>query len=381
MQNKESFDNPFIVSERIIPRYFCDRKEESAQLIRLITNRNNVVLISQRRVGKTGLIQYCFDQEKIKKNHITFYVDILSTTNLQEFIFLLGKEIIDKIKPFGKKMTDKFIEVVKSLSGKIGYDMVSGMPTVNIQLGDVTDPIYSLKEIFSYLNSADKPCILAIDEFQQIARYPEKGVEALIRSHILQINNCRFIFSGSERHLLEQMFLSPSRPFYNSCSFIELHIIPRDIYVNFIMKQFKDKTKRISKNLAEEIYDLFEGLTFYIQYICNSVFEMTPRGNEATKEMFEKAISISLYSHDLMFRERLNQLSTRQKELLFAIAANGAVEHPTSVSFIKENSLASASAVQTALKALIKMEIIERVLDKYSISEKFFALWVKKNYT
>lgn len=373
-------DNPFVISEKVIPKYFCDRKKESAQLISLVENRNNVVLIAPRRIGKTALIQYCFEKTKIKKDYLTFYIDILSTTNLREFIFILGKTIVEQIQPLGKKMLTSFINNVKSLAGKLGFDPISGMPTINIQLGDITQPEYTLQEIFKYLANAGKPCIVAIDEFQQVAKYPERGVEALLRSHILQINNCRFIFSGSERHLLQQMFSTPARPFYNSSSLIELEAIPKREYVEFIVDMFRKQHKNIAPELAEEIYDKFDGFTFYVQRLCNSIFSLTPPEGSAHRDMMTESLSVILYSYDTLFRERLYTLSTRQKELLFAIAAEGRVSKINSVEFIQSHSLSSASAVQTAMKALLRMDIVEKSMGEVYIVDKFFSLWVKKNY-
>lgn len=372
--------NPFVISEKIIPEYFCDRKEESKLLLDLLTNGNNIVLISHRRIGKTALIQYCFENKRIKKEFITIYVDILSTNNLREFIFLLGKSIISKIMPLGKRMLNNFIQTVRSLSGKLGYDPMTGSPTINFQLGDVNQPEFTLKEIFQYLDKAGKPCIVAIDEFQQVAKYPEVGVEALIRSHLHQINNCRFIFSGSERHLLEQMFTSPARPFFNSCTFIELKVIPRDIYVAFIKEQFQKENKEISEELAIRIYDKFDGYTFYVQRVCNGIFSMTSEGEEASEKMMEETVANLLFSYDTIYRERLHRLSTRQKELLFAVAKEGKVERINSVEFIQRNALASASAVQTAEKTLLKSDILGKEFGIVFISDKFFALWLRKNY-
>lgn len=376
----KDISNPFIISEKIIPKYFCDRKEESAKLISLLENGNNVVLISPRRVGKTALIQYCYEQKKIKGNYYVFYIDILSSTNLREFIYLLVREIVSVLQSFGKKAIDGFLSAVKSLSAKLGYDTLNGVPTLNFQLGDITQPEYTLKEIFNYLNSASRPCIVAIDEFQQIAKYPEKGVEALMCSHILQINNCRFIFSGSERHLLEQMFVNPSRPFYSSSTLMELKVIPRDIYVDFIVEMFRHKKKKISGEIAKSVYDTFDGITFYIQRICNGIFDLTPPGGEASEGMMKEAIGTAIYGYDTLFRERLFRLTTRQKELLFAIAAEGVAEKVNSVEFIRKYSLNSASAVQTALKALLKMDIVAKELTGVRIPERFFAIWLKKNY-
>lgn len=373
-------ENPFIITEKVVPQYFCDREKESAQLIKYLTNGNNVVLISKRRVGKTGLIQYCFGQQEIQQNYITVYIDILSTTNLQEFIYLLGQEIFDVVRTKGEKLWRNFLLAVKSISGKIGFDPVSGLPSLNLQLGDIVHPEYTLKEIFQYLSQADRPCIVAIDEFQQITKYPESNVEALIRSHLLQINNCRMIFSGSERHLLENMFMQSSRPFYMSASFLELSTIPEEKYVPFVIKLFSDRNKSISREIATRIYKEFKGVTFYIQRVCNGLFSNTPAGGEVTEELLEQTINEILYSFDYMFRMRLSYLTTRQKELLMAIAKDDEAEKITSIEFIQKHSLTSASLVQSSLRSLIKNAWIEKTERGYQIEDLFFRLWLNKNF-
>lgn len=373
-------ENPFTITEKVIPKYFCDREKESEQMIRLLTNRNNVVLFSPRRIGKTALIQYCFENSKIKKNYYTFYLDILSTTNLQEFVFLLGKQIYTQLRPFGEKIIKTMVNTIKSLSAKLGYDPINGVPVLNFQLGDITQPEITLEEIFSYLNKAAKPCIIAIDEFQQITKYPEKGVEALIRSHILQINNCRFIFSGSERHLLGEMFLHSTRPFYQSASLIELLAIPKITYVDFIIKMFENNGKKIDRELAEIIYRRYDGVTFCIQKICNLIFSFTPKGDKAEKEMLDIAEEEILFSFATLYREKLSTLTPRQKELLFAVANEKNVENITSTEFIRRNSLSSASTVQSSLRALLNNDIIGKEGNQYLISDRFLSLWLKKNF-
>lgn len=373
-------ENPFIIAEKVIPKYFCDRKNESESMIKLLRNGNNIVLISQRRVGKTGLIQYCFQNESISDNFITVYIDILSTTNLQEFTYLLGREVFDSIRTRGEMLWQSFLTVVKSLAGKIGFDPMSGLPVLNLQLGDIAQPEYTLKEIFQYLSKSKKPCLIAIDEFQQISNYPEKNVEALLRSHLLQINNCRMIFSGSEQHLLSEIFVSSSRPFYQSASIIELNVIPKDIYVEFIEKMFREGRKRISKELALKIYELFDGITFYVQRVCNGVYANTAVKGEADEEILDQTIEDILASYDMIYRIKLSQLTTRQKELLIAIAAEGKVEGITSMDFIKRYSLASPSTVQTSIKSLIKNDLVLKSGKIYQIGDRFFRLWIKKIY-
>ena len=164
--------NPFIVTGKIAPEYFCDRVAESARLIKSITNGNNLVIISPRRMGKTGLIQFCYDKPEIRGEYYTFFIDILHTSSLRELSYLLGKEIYETLLPRSRKMARLFIQTLKSISGKFGFDPVSNLPTFNLELGDIERPEYTLDEIFQYLSHADKRCIVAIDEFQQIAKYP-----------------------------------------------------------------------------------------------------------------------------------------------------------------------------------------------------------------
>lgn len=374
-------ENPFIITEKIIPEYFCDRERESSDLIKLIRNGNNVVLIAPRRMGKTGLIQFCFEHKHFKDDYLTIYLDILSTSNLQEFTFLLGREVFETIRTKSERIWKSFLSIVKSISGKIGFDPVSGLPSFNLQLGEVVKPEYTLKEIFQYLSQADKPCIVAIDEFQQITNYPEKNVEALLRSHLLQLNNLRMIFSGSEHHILASMFAEYSRPFYMSSSFIELNAIPKNIYVEFIRRLFQQRKKEIPLHLAGKIYDTFDGITFYIQRVCNSVFSNTPVDREADEEILSHSLNDILYSFDTIFRMRLSSLTLRQKELLIAIAKERVAERITSADFIHKYSLSSSSAVQTALKSLMKDSlVIKSDTGTYLIEDRFFQLWLQSNY-
>ena len=218
--------NPFVVMGKIPATYFCDREVESQKLIHALSNGNNVVLISPRRMGKTGLIHFCYDNEAIKNEYFTFFVDILHTSNLKEFTYNLGRSIYKELVPKGKRMIKGFIQALKSISDKFSIDSLDGSPAFGLELGDIANPELTLEEIFNYLETASKPCIMSIDEFQQITHFPEKNIEALLRSHIQNMQNCRFVFAGSERSIMQEMFTSSAKPFYQSADILELKEIP-----------------------------------------------------------------------------------------------------------------------------------------------------------
>jgi len=102
--------NPFITSGYVSDDYFCDREKESKELIKTLTNGNNLAIISPRRMGKTGLIQHCFHQPEISQNYNCFFIDIYATNNLKEFVFKLGKEIFETLKPQGKKFIESLFQ-------------------------------------------------------------------------------------------------------------------------------------------------------------------------------------------------------------------------------------------------------------------------------
>lgn len=372
--------NPFIVTGKIEPEYFCDRITESAKFIKSVVNGNNLVIISPRRMGKTGLIQFCYDNHEIINEYYTFFIDILHTSSLREFTYLLGREIYETLLPKNRKMSDLFIRTLKSISGKFGFDPITGTPTFNVELGDIDRPEYTLEEIFQYLADADKPCIVAIDEFQQIAKYPEKNIEALLRTHIQKLRNCNFIFAGSERHMMQEMFTSAARPFYHSADILELKAIAPEIYIPFIVGHFEKRNRQISAENVGKVYKLFKGHTYYIQKTFNEAFADTPDGEECTLEIIRSAIDNMISSNDTIFREILSNIPEKQKEVLYAIAKDDQAERITSTYFIKRHSLSSASSVQSAVKKLLEKDTITEINKVYSVTDKLFAMWINRLY-
>lgn len=371
--------NPFITSGYISPNYFCDREKESEMLIREVTNGNNIAIISTRRMGKTGLIQHCFKNENIQKHYYTFFIDIYASKSLRDFVFALSKEIVEGLKPWGKKSLLTFWESVKSLQASVSFD-VNGIPSLNLGLGDIQTPVTTLEEIFHYLNHADKPCLVAIDEFQQIAGYPENNVEALLRTYVQHCNNAHFIFAGSQRHTMGNMFLTPSRPFYQSISMMHLESIPLEKYTVFAQRHFNEAGKSITIETIETIYWQFDGITWYMQKVLHSLYSMTPKNKICTMEMVKEAVHQIIDSFKYTYSEILFRLPEKQKELLIAITKEEKAQALTSGAFIKKYKLSSASSVQSALKGLLEKDFITQEQGIYQIYDQFLGIWLRETY-
>jgi AAA+ ATPase superfamily predicted ATPase len=370
-------DNPFIIKGKVPAKYFCGREKDSNDLLRLVLNGNNVVLVSPRRMGKTGLIEHCFSQKEITKNYYLFFVDIYATGSLQEFVYKLGKEIFDTLKPKGKKFIENFFSIIASLRPAFKLDETSGTPVFDIGIGEIRAAETTLEEIFRYLNAADKPCIVAIDEFQQIAKYPEKNMEAILRTHIQKTTKSTFIFSGSQRHILHNIFFSASKPFYQSAALQSLAAIDKQEYVAFAAKLFKKAGKRVNNKYIEKAYNMFEGHTFYVQAIMNELFSTLDEEKDCTDEIFKDVIHNRVFSYENLFAEIVNLLPERQRELLFAIAKEGKATNITSGEFVKKHALLSPASTQTAARQLVEKEILTKTDNIYSVYDRFFGLWLK----
>lgn len=377
-------ENPFYITGIIPEPYFCDREKETTWMVRTLENKGHILLTSPRRMGKTQLIRHVFEQPTIKDNYYTFYTDIYPTTSLHELVLFLSKEIYSVLVPKGKVVLNKFLAGLHSLAGNFGYDPVTNTPTFNIKLGDIHSPELTLEEIFSYLEQADKPCIFAIDEFQQIANYPEKNVEATLRTHIQKMNNCLFIYAGSNRHILENMFNSTAKPFYNSAEQIYLDCIPKEVYTDFAEEQFKKASRRITHEAVSLAYDLFAGHTYYVHNILHNAFAYTDSEETIDETIINKTLSDILEEKGRSFANVMNQLNMQQKETLIAIAKEGIASGITSVAFVKKHALKSPSSVQYAINVLLDKQILtyqnEKRTKKYSVSDRFMEMWIHRTY-
>ena len=368
--------NPFITTGYAGAAYFCDREQETADITRMLVNGNNVALISPRRYGKTNLIRHCFAQPEIAEKYYTFVIDIYSTKSVADLVHRLGLSILEALKPLGRKAWEKFITVLSSVRSGISYD-ISGNPSWMMSIGDITTPTTTLEEIFYYLEHADKPCIVAIDEFQQITHYGDERIEATLRTHVQQCTNTHFIFSGSQRHLMGQMFTSPARPFYQSVSIYNLPLLPEDKYVEFCVRLFEEYGKHLSQDVPHALYERFEGVTYYMQRVMNELFSRTLTDGICTSENIEEAIHYIILTSASTYEDLMYQLPEKQSLVLRAIAKEGKAQNLTSGKFIKRHGLLSASSVKSAVPALLDKGLITSDKGVYQVYDKFLEIWLQ----
>jgi len=367
--------NPFLLARYYNPEYFCDREAETAKIISALENDRNISLISPRRYGKTGLIHHAFYQLSQKdKTAVCIYLDIYSTQNLAGFVKLFAESVLGKMDPSVEKAMRKFATFFKSFRPTLTYDALSGQPELSVKI-EPESVEKSLQEVFSYLKQSDKRCYIAIDEFQQVAEYPEKGTEALLRSYIQFLPNVKFIFSGSRQHLMSEIFLSAKRPFYQSTQIMSLDVVNKDKYEQFATSHFQKNRFSITHDCFEFIYTRFEGHTWYIQAVLNRLYEY--RKNIDTLDLVYYAIRELLEENTYAYQELLNAYSDVQVSLLRAVAKEKIVAQINSGDFISNYNLKNSSSVSRALNKLMENELVYKSDKGYIVYDRFLGLWLE----
>ena len=366
-------NNPFLLHGYVDPIYFCDRTQETKDLISALKNGRNVTLMSPRRMGKTGLIFNVFHQLQAEQDVACFYIDIFSTKSLESFVKTLASAVVGKLDTPLQRAEGFVQRFFQGLRLTFTTDIFTGNPQVELDF-QPEQAETTLEQIFAYLVQSKKECYIAIDEFQQILEYPEKNVEALLRSYVQFCPNVHFIFSGSKQHLMLDIFSSAKRPFFQSTEKMNLYAIDESAYYDFASYWMKKKNIELSKDIFHSLYQQFDGHTWYLQYVLNVLYSDSQ--SEVTKEDLRNIICRIVQREKEAFQVIYNQLTDNQVSLLKAIAKEGVVKAINASEFIKKYRLKGSSSVNKALEYLIKNEIVYHTSEGYIVYNRFFAIWL-----
>ncbi len=369
--------NPFLTKGYISPRYFCDRQKETKTILEALTNGRNITLYGRRKLGKTALIKNVF--YNMDNSHICIWIDLLPAQNFAEMVNIMTNNIYSAFHN-NKSLSKKFLEYVKVLRPVISYDDLTGTPQITLDTSDKKLVRKNFEELLRLLKLFKKPVIIAMDEFQQILKFPEKDTEGYLRTIIQEMPDLNFIFSGSDQHLLHQMFTGYSKPFYQMSQIMKLGVINSEIYSEFILHHFKKASKKIETDDIKYILEWAKGITYYVQVICNRVFaQETKKINRNLINTVLNNILSEFEDSYYTFREMITPI---QWKLLKAIAREGKVSHIYSKQFMKRHNFYNASSLKKSLGSLIKDQLIYKSTNQgvaqYEIQDVFFSKWLAR---
>ncbi len=366
--------NPFLTAGYAGPDYFCDRKRETEELIRHLDNDRNTTLMSPRRYGKTGLIRQVLHLLSKRRGMKTVYVDLYPTRSLPDFARALATAVAESVESPAEKVFRAVSAFARGFRPTMTLDEISGRPKFSFDI-NAANAQASLESILEYLKSRKGRTIVAIDEFQQIAEYPEKGVEALLRSKIQFMHNVGFVFSGSRLHMMAEMFHSPKRPFFNSTAAMSLGVIDSQAYFRFAASFFRKAGKILPQETFAAAYDRFEGITWYVQSVMKVLYASEVA--RPTEEDVAAVVSQLVEENAMNYGFILSKCTPGAVELLRAVAAERVVSEPMSAEFGRRHGLRAPSSVRFALDSLLEDELLYKREDGYVVYDRLFAEWLR----
>lgn len=372
--------NPFVIKPYESKELFCDREEELSLMVQGCINHTDMTLISQRRMGKTGLILRLFDElHETGLNRQTIYVDIYASRSIDDFIKLLAEAAMRTFQP-KSSIGEKLISFIKSLRPQLSFDTITGEPQLQIAYQTMHEKEYTLRGLFDFLDAQGVPVIIAIDEFQQIRDYPEKNMEALLRSYIQQTHNLTFIFCGSKKHLMADIFANEKKPFYSSTTFISLEKISEASYANFIRHHFNLDGRTIDDESIQFILDWTRRHTYYTQQLCHTIFANNDKN--VTLDVVRAACGQLMKQGEAVYLQYRQMLTDKQWNYLIAVAKEGCVKQITASAFLKHHKIGTPSVSRRLAEALVEKGLLNDDVridgTTYTVSDVFFSHWLER---
>jgi AAA+ ATPase superfamily predicted ATPase len=360
-------DNPFSFSGVVNDPAFCNRQKEQAELTKLIKSSQNVLLYSHRRFGKTSLILKVFSQ---LKTATPIYVDLYGTTSIPDFIsaFLTG---ISAAEPKTKRLLKLVRETITSFTATVGIDPVTGLPTISPQLTPGQKPA-PLEEVFKLAEavSTRKKIAIAFDEFQEVASYGGDAFEKKLRKCIQQHQNIAYIFSGSQKHLITEMFSNAKRAFYRQAASFPLRKIAIEEYSKWVTDLYRKDGRSIDSKRVAQIVRRCEGHPAYIQEFLYHLWAESEISNTVIDQT-ERRIIRSRFAE---FAYAWDSLTLNQRRALKLIVATGgkgiyAVENLARFGF------RTPSQANAAVDKLIEREFLVKN-GVYQVQDPIFKRWL-----
>lgn len=375
-----SMENPFVIKSYVSKELFCDREEELQLMLRNCINSTDMTLISQRRMGKTGLILRLFDELKdVRPDIHTIYLDIFASRNIDDFIKLLAEATM---KSFSSKTSigERLLTFIKSLRPQLSFDNITGEPQLQIAYQTAHEKEYTLKGLIDFLDSQNEHIVLAIDEFQQIRDYPEQNIEALLRTYIQQTHNLTFIFCGSKKHLMADIFANEKKPFYSSTTFVSLDKISEESYSVFIRQLFNNRQRSITDEALQFILDWTRRHTYFTQQLCHTVYanESKAVGLDDVKKACEQLMK----QGEAVYLQYRQMLTDKQWDYLIAVAKEGSVQQITASAFLKKHKIGTPSVSRRLADALCEKGLLNDDITinstTYTLSDVFLSHWMER---
>lgn len=370
--------NPFAYGVEVSGSAFWDREAERRELKKEILSSQNIVIFSKRRMGKTSLIKEVM-RSLPKGKFIVAYIDLYPTASVEDFVECYAAGVSSAVKGALDKVLIEVKSLLKSFTPMLTVDD-DGKPFLTVDYGRNTKRSLLLGEVIEafpkYCAKKGKKGVFVLDEFQQIGIYDKnRKMEATLRSHYQTHKNISYVFLGSKKHLLTEIFNAPNRPFYNSARMFPLKEMDGVIMIDCVVKRFEESGCKIATPEAKYLVERAEKHPYYTQRIAHAVWSAIITDKKVvTISEIDAAIAKTVDENSDYFRSLCELLTSHQLNAL-KVAAHINDEKVFSKEFLARHNWQKDSLKQ-ALDTLVGKDLLSREETTYKVDDIFFRRWL-----
>jgi len=334
--------------------FFCNREKERKLISNSILSHEHIVLVAPRRYGKTSLIAQVLRENDFPGINIDFFF-VLSQSEVTKIIAESVSQLINQMLPKSIVAARRIIDTLAQLNPKLIFNLLGQKVEINVKQTTEKSISELLLVLDQFAAKSKVSCVVAFDEFQQIGELKENhAIEASIRHAVERSKYVSYIFCGSNRHLLNEMFSDKNRPLYHLCDLMVLNRISPESYETFLNKLAKSKWNQlILQEVISEIIDITECHPYYINALCRRLWrnDTVPQVSDVLKTWDSYVDQQSSW-----IISDFSRLTLIQRKLLTALALYPS-EEPHGEKFAKFAKMGT-STIQKTLQILQRMDLI-----------------------
>ena len=372
-------NNPFRKRTGILPSYFTGRENELNELKKIYNSTKmgvpgHLILYGPKGIGKTSLLLKF--QEKITNLDDVYSVRIpLIEGNFEDIYSLIIEKCSDtldiNIGHFWEKISSLGINIPFIGGVSVSREIPKTSPAVAFEK--------MLNVIYDELDSDNPVLILLFDDLQRIMGNDETmKILSILQNALVELNlkgkNIMFVATGSE-----DIFNKIQDKLDSAVRIFELYLIGPLSYgevCDAINIPAEEQSVAFEEDVLKEIYELSNGIPYYMQILAYSCFEANNDDDKVTMVEFEKA---SVYALNILaqreFKSLFSKSTTEERKILCLMAESD--KTILSYSHIKENANLN-SEPSALLKNLVnKNMIIKPSRGKYKLKNNLFKLYLQ----
>ena len=366
--------NPFKYGCIVQGGYFCARPKLAGQLSDYITSGQNLVIQGERRMGKSSLVTNTIAK---MRGYKMLYADFMDVRTLAD----VCNQIADALARFeaDDSLFKRTVTMLSHLRPVMSVDAMTGMPTISVDSRSARDTasVNTMMNALSAHVKGRKVCVV-FDEFQDILSLKDGDrVLAMMRSKIQFLPETPFVFLGSARNSMLDIFLSPKSPFYKSATTFDVDVIPDGDFYRFISGRFKTGDRTISREVFQDILSFARRTPGDVQEYCDAAWQVTSTGDEVTAEVLEAALQRIFEREGASFSSFARRLTDIQLRVLRSLSVLGG-SHPLSGEFLRSADVTNSASVKRALNALCAADLVYLLDGEYRFVSPFFREWVRR---